>query len=80
MVNADRVAEHVELLCEGDGAWGDRADGFASGRTLVNTAVVFAGGLSVVKAFDAKWRGHATGDRRSERVLPKASSGDFFFE
>src|SRR5262245_31537526 len=66
VVNADGVAEHIKFLRESDSACCDRADGFAGWRALVNAAVIFAGSFTVVKTFDAKWRGHAAGDGRSE--------------
>src|SRR5262249_31052886 len=48
VVNADSVAENIELLGKGDRPGRDRADRFAGGRALVNAAVVLASGLAVV--------------------------------
>jgi hypothetical protein len=80
MVKTRGVTEDVELLSESYRAGGNRADGFAGGRALIDAAVIFAGGLAVVEAFDAEGRGHAARDGRSERVLPKTRVGDFFLE
>jgi len=54
VVNADGVAEYVKLLRESDGACGHCAYGFIGGRALVDAAMIFPGGLSVMKALDAK--------------------------
>src|SRR4030095_11922936 len=75
VVDANSIAKHVELFRKRDGARGDRADRFALGRTLVHAAVVFAGGLSVVKTLHAERRSHATANRRSERVPPRTRFG-----
>ena len=80
VVDADGIAEHVELLRERDGASGDGADGFARGSPLVHAAVVLAGRLSIVKASDAERRRHAAGDGRGERILPKTRFRDLFLE
>ena len=80
VVYADGVAQDVKLLSERDPASGYRADGFARGSTLVDAAVVFAGGLAVVEALHAEGRGHTAGDGSGERVLPEAGVRDFYFE
>ena len=65
VVNADRIAENVELLRERDVACGDGTDGFAGRGALVHAAVIFAGRLPVMEAPDAEGRGHAAGNRRN---------------
>src|SRR6516164_4122629 len=80
VVNADRIAENVELLRERDVACGDGTDGFAGRGALVHAAVIFAGRLPVMEAPDAEGRGHAAGNRRNERILPRAAVGDLFLE
>src|SRR5262249_44685396 len=80
VVNADRIAENVELLCERDVAAGDGADGLGGWGALVHAGVIFAGRLPVMEAPDAEGRGHAAGYRRNERILPRAVVGDLLLE
>jgi hypothetical protein len=77
-VNTDGIAEYIELLCESDSAGGDSANGFAGRSALVNAAVVFTSRFPVVKAFDPKGDVMATGNRRGEWILPRASTRNFF--
>src|SRR5258708_35713310 len=59
VVDADGVAEHVELLRESYSPRGDRANRFAFGSTLVHAAVRFASRFPVVQTLHTERRGHA---------------------
>jgi hypothetical protein len=54
VVNADSIAEHVELLSESYGTSSNGADGFAGGSALIDAAVIFTGGFAVVETFDTE--------------------------
>jgi len=80
VVNADSIAEHVELLSESYGTSSNGADGFAGGSALIDAAVIFTGGFAVVETFDTEGRSHTSGYGRGERVLPRTRVGDSFLE
>lgn len=54
VIDADSIAEYVELFRERDGARSHCADGFAFGRALVYATVIFTSGLSAVETLNAE--------------------------
>jgi len=77
VIEADRVAEDIELFCESDSAIGDSTNGFTGRRALIHSAVKFSGGFAVVKTLHSERRSDATLDRRLEWILPVTRVGDF---
>jgi len=77
MINANSIAQHVELPGKNDLSVSDGSDGFAGRSALVHSAVKFPGRLAIVEALHTKGRSNATVDGGSKRVLPKPRVRNF---
>ena len=80
VIDADGVAEDVELFREDNFSVGDGANFFACRSSLIHATVKFTSRFAIVQAFHAKRRGDTAFDGRRKGIVPKTRIGNFISE